>query len=377
MPQIFCIALVLVLTIGSITGQEATTLRSQSNHQSAPIEITNYREAWKHRLTPRTSIRTPQAKDKPLLHSEELRIVVDLDGNVISVKPERTTDDFTEEALSQARSWKYRPFEKNGKQVSATFIDYVMILPPLDVPKVRAPFPRIRDWSSLRIRLERTACYGTCPSYTVEVDGDGSVLYDGKSHVVVTGAHRAHVSKDDVEQLVQAFQKADYFSLRDSYVYGVTDNATYTTSISFDGHTKSVKDYVGLRVGMPEDVTNIEDLIDRLTGTERWITGNATTITSLAEEGWDFKSSDAGQVFSRAVQKGNVELVTPCFQQGSRLMRRVRAVQRRLHPLLSEKTKRQYSSCWRREPVFAIRPSWTRPFPVQPALETLKSYEHY
>jgi len=41
------------------------------------------------------------------------------------------------------------------------------------------------------ITLERTSCFGTCPVYKVSVRRDGSVAYDGKQFVRVTG-HRTH-----------------------------------------------------------------------------------------------------------------------------------------------------------------------------------------
>ena len=51
----------------------------------------------------------------------------------------------------------------------------------------------------------------------------------------------------------------------------MTDNPTYTTSIQFDGHEKSVRDYVGMEAGMPEAERDVEDVIDRIAGTGKWI----------------------------------------------------------------------------------------------------------
>ena len=36
------------------------------------------------------------------------------------------------------------------------------------------------DTKGTVVRLERSECYGTCPSYSVEIHGDGSVEYEGK-----------------------------------------------------------------------------------------------------------------------------------------------------------------------------------------------------
>ena len=118
-------------------------------------------------------------------------------------------------------------------------------------PKV--PFPEIKDWTTLKISLKRTQCYGPCPSYSVEVKGTGEVTYFGTGNVLVAGQHHAKLAKSSVEALFAAFRQANYFSLKDDYSMFVTDNPTYKTSIEFDGQKKSVLDYVGWRAGMPED----------------------------------------------------------------------------------------------------------------------------
>ena len=72
-------------------------------------------------------------------------------------------------------------------------------------------------------------------------------------------------------KLVGTFRKVDYFSLAAGYASGVTDTPTYVTSISFDGVSKSVLDYVGREAGMPPGVSDVEVAIDRLLGAYRWV----------------------------------------------------------------------------------------------------------
>jgi hypothetical protein len=136
-------------------------------------------------------------------------------------------------------------------------------------PNVHVAFPEIHDWNSLRITLSRSPCYGKCPTYEVEIHGDGTVLYDGKANVATKGRHTAKISRESLVKLVDAFRKADYFSLSDRYVSAVTDNPAYETSISFDGVSKSVLDYVGRSVGMPSTISDVEAAIDRLSGADK------------------------------------------------------------------------------------------------------------
>jgi hypothetical protein len=139
------------------------------------------------------------------------------------------------------------------------------------VSEVHVAFPEIHDWNSLRITLSRSGCYGSCPTYEIEIHGDGTVLYDGKANVGTKGRHVAKISHASLVKLVDAFRKADYFSLAERYVSGVTDNPSYVSSISFDGLSKSVLDYVGRDVGMSPGVSDVEDAIDRLSGASKWI----------------------------------------------------------------------------------------------------------
>src|ERR1700733_9628445 len=132
-------------------------------------------------------------------------------------------------------------------------------------------FPEVHNWKNVVITLSRDACYGTCPMYTVELHGDGTVVYRGKRFVAVKGERRGKVAEVAVQDLVAEFRKADFFSLSDQYIAGVTDFPSYTISIEIDGKKKTVLDYVGGQVGMPRTVTDLENDIDRIAGSDRWV----------------------------------------------------------------------------------------------------------
>lgn len=138
-------------------------------------------------------------------------------------------------------------------------------------PATRVPFPQIRDWSSLRITLERSMCFGTCPAYRVEIDGDGTVRYHGERFVGVTGDRTDHIDPAKVRALFEQFRRADYFWTLDHYRAQVTDLPQFTTSISFDGREKTVTDYAGAWIGMPKAINDLEQAIDETAGTQQWV----------------------------------------------------------------------------------------------------------
>src|SRR4051812_43917277 len=96
------------------------------------------------------------------------------------------------------------------------------------------------------ITLERTGCFGPCPIYRVTLQGDGTVIFEGKRFVKSTGTFTAHVAPEQVRRLVEDFKKVDYFSLRDKYVTRAdgcqewwTDNPSAITSLKVEGKQKS------------------------------------------------------------------------------------------------------------------------------------------
>jgi hypothetical protein len=50
-----------------------------------------------------------------------------------------------------------------------------------------------KDLRSVSVTLKRTACYGTCPVYTVSIDGSGLVEYLGEFHVDIPGTQAGSV----------------------------------------------------------------------------------------------------------------------------------------------------------------------------------------
>jgi len=227
-----------------------------------PIEIPG-REARAHRISRADFVRTPHAG---LFQGLQMRIEVDRSGAVTSAKVTEGPEEFRDAAVALAKSWPYRPFDRNGQSVPATFTDFVLILPLELGVRGHEPFPAVRDWAGVKVTLERTACFGSCSPYRVQIDGDGTVVFNGTA-----GERRSRISREALLDLLEVFRKANYFSLDRAYRLGATDLPTYTTSIVIDGHSMSVCDYAGLQVGMPASVRDVEDAIDEAAGTRDWL----------------------------------------------------------------------------------------------------------
>jgi hypothetical protein len=122
-----------------------------------------------------------------------------------------------------------------------------------------------------KITLERTPCYGPCPVYRVTVLGTGAVEYFGEAHVDKPGAHRWRISRRRLDRLAEAFERARYSGLEDSYTNReFADAPGCLTSIEYeDGGSKSINHYHG-DPSAPAALTELEDEIDRIVGVERY-----------------------------------------------------------------------------------------------------------
>lgn len=59
----------------------------------------------------------------------------------------------------------------------------------------------------VNLAMERTACFGTCPVYRVEMNSDGLVTYTGRYYTEYEGVYTKQYSAKDAEELFSKFEK--------------------------------------------------------------------------------------------------------------------------------------------------------------------------
>jgi ankyrin repeat protein len=104
--------------------------------------------------------------------------------------------------------------------------------------------------------------------------------------------------------------------LDSKYIANVTDNPGYNLSIEIDGQKKEVDDYVGSWEGMPAVVTELEDAVDKLARTERWIEGGSGLVGALESEKYDFRTFDAQVTLKEAATRGQASTVSELLAAG-------------------------------------------------------------
>jgi Domain of unknown function (DUF6438) len=125
------------------------------------------------------------------------------------------------------------------------------------------------------ISLERTSCYGTCPSYKVIAYRDGRIQYEGKDYVTVKGRRISAISPSQFARLAKKAEEIGFFRLKAEYssitnpdgsMSVVTDQPTYITTVTRGPVTKKVENYYG----GPKRLYEFEQLIDEITDSAQW-----------------------------------------------------------------------------------------------------------
>ncbi len=127
------------------------------------------------------------------------------------------------------------------------------------------------------ILLERDACFGTCPEYSVRATVNGLVQYEGKSWVREFGRREGKLSRGDFQRLVQALDAADFDHLPSEFPCGELSTCATSMWITVmkDSNLKRVAYYFGCKGGpLAGDIARFVELgvkIDEIVGSMQWI----------------------------------------------------------------------------------------------------------
>lgn len=285
--QLFLTAPIIVLALvvvacaepGPVLKPEDTIRRQEIEAWKATAYAPGRAEAIEHRLTDLEPIVVDlKHEDRlSLIPVVDIAATVGADGQVASARvvsgyaTNPGTDQSAQEALAQVRALRFEPFARDGRSVTANL---EILVPLVEVRPPRPPTSRTFPEGPLAetsITLKRTQCFGSCPAYTVTISGTGEVTWLGDANVAVRGQAKDKIDPKVVMALLDRARAAGFFDLRAVYRGDATDGPTFTITITRGGRTKQVEDYVGALVGMPYEVTLLEQAIDRAARTARWI----------------------------------------------------------------------------------------------------------
>lgn len=282
----------------------------------AELLSVDYDTAHAHEIQPHRRT-VPLAGITEGVNQLTLSLTVSANGDVVAA--EATGDQLSlahwPELRDEVMQWKFVPFEQNGGLVTAKVEEYLDLVPAERLPVHHVTPPALRRNSQIAISLERTGCFGSCPSYSVTVNSQ-KIVFTGNSFVVATGNHAAKADPARVRALAAKFISADFYSMDPVYRAGVTDCATFVVGIVIDGHGWKVEDYMGDWVGMPEVIHELEDAVDELADSQRWINGTDGLVSSLKAENFNFATFAGQSILKEAADRGQTASVRELLQAG-------------------------------------------------------------
>jgi hypothetical protein len=144
-----------------------------------------------------------------------------------------------------------------------------------------------KEKTELSLKLERSGCFDFCPVYQLTIQPDGKILFEGIQDTATKGSIESVLSKEKIIEIIAEIEKADFFSLKDSYT-SASDNCpswaidapTAVLQINLNGNEKKITHSLGcheiynpneVQKTFPEKLYNLENKIDEIVETKRWI----------------------------------------------------------------------------------------------------------
>lgn len=123
-----------------------------------------------------------------------------------------------------------------------------------------------------RIELERTACFGTCPEYTVTFDRDGAGRYHGQRFVQDLGDYLGRIDTVAFRHLAERLLTSGFFRFKTRYWEPATDLPSTILTVSLGDTSKRVLKYGDVGPAVFDSIAReVDSLTDRIT----WIPASA------------------------------------------------------------------------------------------------------
>ena len=110
------------------------------------------------------------------------------------------------------------------------------------------------------ITMRRTACFGTCPQYTISIYDDGTINYEGKLFVEKIGNFHSNIPVSLVQKIKSKLEEINFFSFKEQYDSPITDVPSVIIQVSINGKTHKVID----RFRGPNELKYFQNFIDSI-----------------------------------------------------------------------------------------------------------------
>ena len=180
----------------------------------------------------------------------------------------------TREKQSQENS----PEKDPGKEITTNTVKEEKAQPPLDAyqqeieKRIQENEKQIAETlqsypDSLVAVLERTSCYGRCPTYKVNVYKSGYTEYNGKRWVDKTGLYATNLTREEINKIIAKAKEMQFFDMKNYYDSQIVDFPSTYIFIRDNGNKKLVKD----RHAAPAEYKELATFMDTILDGKEWI----------------------------------------------------------------------------------------------------------
>jgi hypothetical protein len=205
------------------------------------------------------------------------------------------------------------PFRNFASSLTAVLLVSASVAGAQDIPE---------DFVVTLERTAKTCGSDDCPEYSVSIDSRGNVTFDGREHVRVIGRAVDQIPISLVREIAATVERVGFFKLLERYreirlagglsmttTHGLTSFVTVTSN----GETKRVEDYLGAPPGLKELERQIEDA----TRPQRWTRIDVPTLRQLVADGRPPSAEQQDELLRRALYADEVDVVRALLEIGA------------------------------------------------------------
>ena len=122
---------------------------------------------------------------------------------------------------------------------------------------------------SLLLSMERTPCYGTCPTYKFQIYKNGYAEYEGIRFVNKEGMFYTILGKEQLKKITDKAKEIKFYYFKDEYIdRNITDFPTTIIKYNLEGNMKTVLDGHN---ETPRDLKDFELFLDQIMDNAVWM----------------------------------------------------------------------------------------------------------
>ncbi|MGA9657852.1 MAG: DUF6438 domain-containing protein [Asticcacaulis sp.] len=157
-----------------------------------------------------------------------------------------------------------------------------------------------------------------CAIYSVTIDDNGHVTFEGAGGVIVRGKHSYRVAPDQIAPLLQSLEAVNFWNLPDKYTGPAVDIRGDTIKVIKDGNEKSITDFFGEAAGLPKVIHIVEAKLDDMAKIDDWLFPSVDTLLKLDDENYDYSTIAGAEMALEATLEPKVsdDFITGLLTRG-------------------------------------------------------------